>query len=184
MQKLTDEQLCSMAQSGDTHARDLLVARYISFVGARAAAYAPVSITVDRDDYGQEGFIGLVSAIDSFDPSYGASFRTFAALNIDRRITDAVRSTLRKSRVPDSAKVADGSEIAAADNTEQTALMRDTLRRIFAELEMRTSPMERQALAMIMNGYTYGEAAKRLNCSAKAVENALTRVRRKLNHYK
>ncbi len=184
MHNVTDEQLCLLAQSGDTDARDLLVSRYISFVGARAAAYAPVSITVDRDDYGQEGFIGLVSAIDSFDPSYGASFRTFAALNIDRRITDAVRSTLRKSQIPDSVKVADEVDIAAADNPEQTALMRDTLRRLFAELEKRTSPMERQVLALIMNGYTYGEAAKRLNCSAKAVENALARVRRKLNHYK
>ena len=184
MQNMTDEQLCSMAQSGNTDARDRLVARYISFVGARAAVYAPISGAADRDDFGQEGFIGLVSAINRFDPSYGASFRTFAALNIDRRITDAVRLALRKRRVPDSVTVAASDDIASADDPAQTALMRDTLRRIFTELEERTSLMERRVLTMIMNGYSYAEAANQLGCSPKSVENALARVRRKLNNYK
>lgn len=184
MQNVTDEQLCSMAQSGDTDARDRLVARYISFVGARAAVYTPVSGAADREDFGQEGFIGLVSAIDRYDPSYGASFRTFAALNIDRRITDAVRLALRKRRVPEGVTLPADSDISSADDTEQTALMRDTLRRIFAELEQRTSPLEKQVLMLIMNGCSYSEAAKKLNCTPKTVENALSRVRRKLNHYK
>ncbi len=185
MLNVTDEQLCSLAQSGDTDARDRLVARYISLVGARAAVYSHTSSAYDCDDLGQEGFIGLVSAINHYDGSYGASFRTFAALNIDRRITDAVRLALRKRQVPDSLKVELDDQLpSAADDPESTALMRDTLRRIFAEIEERTSDFERKVLTMTMSGYSYAEAAQKLGCTAKAVENALARVRRKLNRYK
>ena len=186
VQNVTDEQLCSLAQSGDTDARDRLVARYISLVGARAAVYSQTPSHFDCEDLGQEGFIGLVSAINNYNGSYGASFRTFAALNIDRRITDAVRLALRKRQVPDSVKVsADGDlNLASADDPEGTALLRDTLRRIFAELAERTSNLERQVLALTLNGYSYSEIAKRLDCPCKKVENALSRVRRKLNHLK
>jgi len=182
---VTDEQLCSMAQSGDTDACDRLVVRYISLVGARAAVYSHQSSTFDCEDLGQEGFIGLVSAIDSYDQSYGASFRTFAALNIDRRITDAVRLALRKRQIPQSATVSiDGEQLSAGESPENTAILRDTLSRIFTEIKDRTSSLEQKVLTLTMSGYSYAEIAKRIGCSAKAVENALARVRRKLNRFK
>ena len=182
VQNVTDEQLCSLSQSGDTDARDRLVVRYISLVGARAAVYANQSSSFECEDLGQEGFIGLVYAIDNYNPSFGASFRTFAALNIDRRITDAVRTALRKRQVPDNVKVALSNEqIASNDDPENTAILRDTLNRIFADIESRTSDLERKVLALSMNGYSYAEIAKRVGSSSKGVENALARVRRKLN---
>ncbi len=183
MPAITDEQLCTLAKKGDLAARDKLVARYISVVSSRASAYRPVSGSFDRDDLGQEGFIGLISAIDSFDESYGASFSTFAVLNIDRRITDAVRRALRKRNVPDSAKVAADNLVDDSDPAN-AAIARDTLRRVIEGLNSRTSERERMVLMLHLSGYSHSEAASRLGCSLKAIEGALARVRRKLNHLK
>ncbi len=182
MAELSDEQLCALAQAGDTAAANRLCARYISLISARASAYKPISGSFDREDLGQEGFIGLVSAINRYNPDCGAAFRTFAVLNIDRRITDAVRSSLRKRRVPDSAK--SDYEAVGTDSPEGTAIMRDTLSRIEQELRTSTSETERRSLMLHLSGYSYAEVAEILGCNAKAVENALGRVRRKLNRFK
>lgn len=181
--ELSDEQLCALAQSGDSTAADRLAARYISIISSRASAYKPISGSFDREDLGQEGFIGLIGAINRYNPDCGASFRTFAVLNIDRRITDAVRTSLRKRQVPDSAK-SDCDVPSESSDPESTAIMRDTIRRINDELLSHTSETERSALTLHLNGYSYAEIAQKLGCNTKAVENALARVRRKLNHYK
>lgn len=182
MTELSDEKLCELARSGDASARDRLVARYFSLVGMRASAYLPVG-GFEHEDLGQEGFIGLIGAIDKYDPSFGASFRTFALLNIDRRITDAVRAALRKKQVPDSAKV-DVAEIEGDSDPENTAILRDTLRRVTEGIEKRTSDFERKVMKLSLSGCTYSQIASRLGCSAKSVENALGRVRRKLDDCK
>ena len=182
MTELTDEQLCLLAQSGDETAANRLAARYISLISARASAYKPVSGSFDREDLGQEGFIGLIGAINRYNPECGAAFRTFAVLNIDRRITDAVRASLRKRQVPDSAK--SDCDVAGHDSPETTAIMRDTLARINEELRCSTSEIERRSLQLHLSGYSYAEVAKILDCNQKSVENALGRVRRKLNRFK
>ncbi len=179
----TDEELCLLAQGGDNSARDKLVARYLDLVGFRARGYLPdlVTVGIEADDLGQEGFLGLLSAIQGFDPSYGAKFRTFATLAIDRRMTDAVRAAFRKKQVPSAAKVELGDEVSLGENPEHTAIVRDELNRVMARMESTSSLKERRALAMHLDGYSYLEIAQQLGCSAKSVENALSRVRRKLS---
>ncbi len=181
MSKLTDEQLCALAQAGDTAAANSLAARYISTVRGRASAYKPVSGSFDRDDLGQEGFIGLIGAIKNYRADCGAAFRTFAVLNIDRRITDAVRASFRKSQVPDSAKT--DCDAVSNQSPESTAIMRDIIDRIEQELSI-ASEIERRSLMLHLSGYSYAESAKIIGCNAKSVENAIGRVRRKLNKFK
>ncbi len=182
MTELTDEQLCALAQAGDSAAANRIAARYISLIRARASAYKPVSGSFDREDLGQEGFIGLIGAINRYKPDCGAAFRTFAVLNIDRRITDAVRASLRKRQVPDSAKT--DNDAPSNDSPEDKAVMRDTLARIEQELRTATSDIERRSLMLHLGGYSYAESAEILGCNSKAVENAIGRVRRKLNRFK
>lgn len=182
----TDEELCRLAQSGDESARDCLVARYLDLVGFRARGYLPdpPAVGVEFEDLGQEGFLGLLSAIQGYSPSYGAKFRTFATLAIDRRMADAVRAAFRRKRVPASSQVelADGlcGPDNGSDNPEHTAIVRDELDRVMEHLESTTSPKERQVFALYLDGYGYAEIAERLGCRTKSVENALGRVRRKL----
>ena len=178
----TDEELCLLAQQGDSSARDRLVARYLDLVGFRARGYLPdlFTVGVESEDLGQEGFLGLLSAIQSYDSGYGASFRTFATLAIDRRMTDAVRAAFRKKQVPSSSQVELDDAVAGRHDPESTAIIRDELSRVMERMENTSSVKERQALAMHLDGYSYSEIAERLSCSAKSVENALGRVRRKL----
>lgn len=179
----TDEQLCHLAQGGDIAARDRLIARYIDTVGLRARGYisGAAGEVVEFEDLGQEGFIGLFSAINSYDASLGASFRTYAILNIDRRITDAVRFAFRKKQVPASAKV-ELDDLPDSNDPEHVTIVKDELNRVMSRLEQETSTLERSVFTLHLDGYSYSEIAKRLGCSTKSVENALTRVRRKLSN--
>lgn len=179
--KLTDEALCRLAQAGDESARDALVARYFDLVGRRARGYqaAGGSVLIEWEDLGQEGFLGLLSAIQGYDPTYGAAFRTFATLAVDRRMTDAVRAAFRKKQVPAAAQV-ELQELPDAEDPERTVLLREELARVRAHLEGRISPREREVLIRRLAGFSNGEIAERLGCDAKSVENALARVRRKL----
>ncbi len=177
---ISDEQLCLLAQGGDSAARDRLVARYINAVGLRARGYLSASSAIEIEDLGQEGFIGLLGAITGYDASFGASFRTFAILNIDRRMTDAVRAVFRKKQIPASAKV-ELDDAPDHDDPEHTAIMRDELERVMQRIRTITSAKERAVLALHLDGYSYSEIAAKLGCSVKSVENALGRVRRKLS---
>ncbi len=180
----TDEELCILAQSGDSSARDRLVARYLDLVGFRARGYLPdlFTVGVESEDLGQEGFLGLLSAIQSYDAAYGAKFRTFATLAIDRRMTDAVRAAFRKKQVPSSSQVELGDAVSGKDDPENTAIIRDELARVMERMENTSSLRERQVLALHLDGYSYSEIAEKLGCTAKSVENALGRVRRKLTN--
>ena len=179
---LSDEELCRLAQSGDESARDTLVARYFDLVGKRARGYLPAygSVLIEWEDLGQEGFLGLLSAIEGYDPAYGAAFRTFATLAVDRRMTDAVRAALRKKQVPAAAQV-ELDDLPDPDDPERKVLLREELARVRARLEGKISAREREALALHLAGFSNGEIAARLGCGVKSVENALGRVRRKLN---
>ena len=180
--KPSDETLCRLAQAGDETARDALVARYFDLVGRRARGYLPASgsVLIEWEDLGQEGFLGLLSAIQGYDPAYGAAFRTFATLAIDRRMVDAVRAAFRKKQVPAAAQV-ELSELPDREDPETTVLLREELARVRARLEGRISARERETLNLHLAGFANGEIAARLGCEVKSVENALSRVRRKLN---
>ncbi len=177
----SDEQLCRLAQAGDQSARDRLAARYINTVGLRTSGYMPAfgAGVLDCEDLGQEGFIGLLGAINGYDESFGASFHTFAVLNIDRRMADAVKAACRKKQVPPSARVGLDS-VADKSDPEGAVIARDELERVSRRINDMTSEKERRVLSLYLAGYSYADIAERLSCSKKSVENALGRVRRKL----
>jgi RNA polymerase sporulation-specific sigma factor len=185
MSALTDEELVLQAVKGDDNALELLAVRYFALIGMRASAYCGQS-EIESDDLGQEGFIGLLSAIRSYDPSLGASFRTFATLCIDRRMIDTVRHTLRKSSVPASAglPLGDGDDILAPTNggdPESAVIARDDFDRVMKKVRSVTSDFERSVLALYLRGMSYRDIAGSLGCSAKSVDNAMWRLRRKLS---
>lgn len=97
MQSMSNEQLCLCAQKGDDAARALLLENNLGFIRKTAnelyqsMALAETEHAIDRDDLEQEGCIGLLNAIESFDANRGSKFLTYAAPSIRNAMMDLIR---------------------------------------------------------------------------------------------
>lgn len=187
MTDISDEQLALLAANGDSTAFDELAARYIPLVGLRASAFYDAHSGVSGpDDMGQEGFIGFIDAVRRYDVSFGASFRTFAVLCIDRRMKSVIRSSLRQKKVPHSALVwlddEDAPDIAGSDtdNPENRVIASDEYKSLCKRIKDTSSDFEGKVLSRFLRGMSYQMIAHELDSSEKAVDNALQRLRRKL----
>jgi RNA polymerase sigma factor for flagellar operon FliA len=86
-------------RSGDRSARDELVVKYaplVKYVIGRMAISLPAAM--DSDDVLSAGTVGLLHAIDRFDPDQGVRFETYALQRIRGAIIDTIRSLSPLSR--------------------------------------------------------------------------------------
>ena len=187
-----DADLTARFQAGDRAALDELVTRYRRFARARARAYFVAG--GDADDLEQEALIALVKAAGDHRPQDGP-FRPFADLCITRALVSAIRRANRhKHRVlthATSLSAAPGRDADAGDDRshhlahaapgpEDLVVAAAHGRALGAEVRRLLSPLERQVLALILDGRSYQEVADDLQRSAKAVDNALQRIKHKL----
>ncbi len=191
--EMLDEDLVEAAKRGDERASEYLINKYRNFVRVKAKAYFLVG--ADREDIIQEGMIGLYKAIRDFRRDKLSSFRAFAELCITRQIITAIKTATRQKHIPlnsyislnkpiydedsdrtlldviSGMKVADPEELVI--NQEASARMRDRIRRNLSELEHRV-------LTAYLEGKSYQEMAAELRRHVKSIDNALQRVKRKL----
>ncbi|MFA9432591.1 RNA polymerase sporulation sigma factor SigH [Egicoccus sp. AB-alg2] len=189
---LTDEALVDRARGGDETATTELLLRYRPLAQARARNYFLVG--GDQDDLAQEAMLGLFKAVRDFSPRSGASFRSFAELCITRQVLTAVRGATRHKHRPLNTSVSldrphdsrpdvtIGEVLPATDAPDPLAVVvaDDDLGRLRAALDASLSGLEAQVLGLYVEGRTYEEIADRLGRHVKAVDNALQRVKRKL----
>lgn len=192
-QDMLDEDLVATAKNGDDRASEYLIGKYRNFVRVKAKAY--FLIGADREDIIQEGMIGLYKAIRDFRADKLSSFRAFAELCITRQIITAIKTATRQKHIPlnsyislnkpiydedsdrtlldviSSIKVSDPEELVI--NQEASATMRERIRKNLSELECRV-------LTAYLEGKSYQEMANELNRHVKSIDNALQRVKRKL----
>ena len=186
MTEICDEVLVSLAAKGDKGAFDKLAARYIPVVAGRASAFYEGDAELSNEDLGQEGFIGLIDAVNRYDKGFGASFRTFAVLCIDRRMKSVIKAKFRKKKIPKDSLIflddEDAPEIAAneTENPENKVIALDEHRHLRERIRDCSSEFEWTVLNHFLNGMSYQSIAKRLKTSEKSVANALGRIRRKL----
>jgi RNA polymerase sporulation-specific sigma factor len=181
------------AKGGDDRAAEFLITKYRNFVRVKAKAY--FLIGADREDIIQEGMIGLYKAIRDFRRDKLSSFRAFAELCITRQIITAIKTATRQKHIPlnsyislnkpiydedsdrtlldviSSMKVSDPEELVI--NQEASATMRERIRKNLSELECKV-------LTAYLEGKSYQEMANELNRHVKSIDNALQRVKRKL----
>jgi len=191
--EMPDEDLVQSAKSGDDYAAEFLISKYRNFVRVKAKAY--FLIGADREDIIQEGMIGLYKAIRDFRADKLSSFRAFAELCITRQIITAIKTATRQKHIPlnsyislnkpiydedsdrtlldviSSIKVSDPEELVI--NQEASTTMRERIRKNLSELEHRV-------LTAYLEGKSYQEMANELNRHVKSIDNALQRVKRKL----
>ena len=170
---ISDEQLAAMAAS-DRSALAALIIRYDRFISSKADAMKTSG--ADADDLFQEGIMGLLDAIKSFDPSRGVTLRTFANVCIRNRMINAISGKTPHISIDDI-----GEDISAGEeNPEAIVVQREHDRELFEDISQKLTASEWGVLQLFLKGFSYAEIADQLHMQVKAVDNAMQRVRRKL----
>ncbi|WP_200757260.1 RNA polymerase sporulation sigma factor SigH [Effusibacillus dendaii] len=196
LDELSDEVLVEAVRDGDDSALECLIHRYKNFVRAKARSY--FLIGADREDIVQEGMIGLYKSIRDFRDEKLTSFKSFAELCITRQIITAIKTATRQKHIPLNSYVSLDKPIYDEDS-DRTLL--DVIcgskvsdpeellinQEEFVDIEIKMgeilSELERQVLMLYLDGRSYQEIAVDLNRHVKSIDNALQRVKRKLERY-
>jgi len=191
---ITDEQLVSLAVSGDTDALDELIGRYKNLVRARSRTYFLVG--ADSEDIVQEGMIGLFKAIRGYNSSKQTVFSAFAELCITRQIMTAIKTATRNKHLPLNTYISlnrpmydDDSERELIDilseesvcDPEELVLIKEQMATIDKQIKSELSQFEQDVLVLYLDGRSYQDISIRLKTHAKSVDNALQRIKRKLS---
>ncbi len=191
---LTDEQLIGDLRSGETEIMDYLMVKYKSMV--RRKAREMFLIGGENDDLIQEGMIGLMKAVQSFDAQQGNSFQSFAELCVSRQMYSAIEASKRKKHLPLNSYVSlyemgeDGEENrdvplidtirSQVDNNPEVLYFGKEYTEVFIEtLKESLSSLENHVLYLHLMGTDYRTIAEILNKSPKTVDNALQRIKAK-----
>jgi RNA polymerase sigma-H factor len=193
---LNDEEVVAFARDGDVVALEYLIHKYKNFVRAKARSY--FLIGADREDIIQEGMIGLYKAIRDFRADKLASFRAFAELCITRQIITAIKTATRQKHIPLNSYVSlnkplydDESDRTLEDvlagnkvtDPEELVISREEFLDIEAKMSEFLSDLEWSVLMLYLEGKSYQEIAEQLSRHVKSIDNALQRVKRKLERY-
>jgi RNA polymerase sporulation-specific sigma factor len=189
-----DEELVALYRAGDPAAIEELLSRYRSFARVKARSYFLVG--ADRDDILQEGMIGLYKAIRDYAPEREASFRAFAELCVTRQIITAVKTATRQKHVPLNTYVSLSKPVGDDEDPDRSlqevlANVRapDPADLVIGNEELRSmkiafaeilSDFEAEVLHMYVEGKSYQEIAGHLDRHVKSIDNAIQRIKRKV----
>lgn len=193
---MTDEQIVELARENDQEALEYLINKYRNFVRSKARSY--FLIGADHDDIMQEGMIGLYKAIRDFRSDKLSSFRAFAELCITRQIITAIKTATRKKHIPLNSYVSLNKPIydeesdrtlldiitgAKVSNPEELIINQEDYSSIESKIVELLSGLEWEVLISYLQGKSYQEIAEDLQRHVKSIDNALQRVKRKLEKY-
>lgn len=178
---LTDEELAVRAAKGDDASMALLIAVVTPIARAKASGFA--GPRVSGDDLAQEGMLGFLDAVKTFDASKG-SFKAYAEVCINNRIVSAVRTSLNNKNVALSNAVPyETSDVDVTDSGTDPADIvseKESSEHIRELLAKVLSDFEKQVVDLKLLDMSYSQIAQKLGCSEKAVDNALQRIRKKM----
>ena len=190
---MTDEEIAALAQASDGEALEYLLNKYKNFVRSRARSY--FLIGADHEDIVQEGMIGLYKAIRDYRSEKLSSFRAFAELCVTRQIITAIKTATRQKHIPLNSYVSLNKPIyeEESDRTlldvitegrttdpEELLIGRESYVSIESRIDEALSPFERRVLSAYLDGKSYQEIAQMLGRHVKSIDNALQRVKHKL----
>ncbi|WP_368505960.1 RNA polymerase sporulation sigma factor SigH [Alkalihalophilus sp. As8PL] len=194
--QVNDDVLVEQVRMGDSGALEFLINKYKNFVRAKARSY--FLIGADHEDIVQEGMIGLYKAVRDFRGDKLASFKAFAELCITRQIITAIKTATRQKHIPLNSYVSldkplydEESDRTLLDvicgsrvtNPEDLLINQEEFEDIELKMGEILSELERQVLMLYLDGRSYQEISVDLNRHVKSIDNALQRVKRKLERY-
>ena len=194
--QMSDDELIEHIHQGDCEAQEVLIKRYKNFVLAKSRSYFLVG--ADREDIVQEGMIGLYKAIRDYRIERLASFRAFAELCITRQIITAIKAATRQKHQPLNSYISlnkpiydeesdrtllDVLKSGKLSNPEQLFIGKETYQLIEGEINEMLSDLEYDVLQEYLEGKSYQDIADSIDKHVKSVDNALQRVKRKLEDF-
>ncbi|HOB21092.1 MAG TPA: RNA polymerase sporulation sigma factor SigH [Candidatus Atribacteria bacterium] len=193
---MLDEQLVEDARSGNMEALEYLIHKYRNFVRAKARSY--FLIGADREDIIQEGMIGLYKAVRDYRSDKLSSFKAFAELCITRQIITAIKTATRQKHIPLNSYISlnkpifdeesdrtllDVLSCARICDPEELVINQEDFNSIENKIGELLSDLEWEVLTSYLKGKSYQEIAAELDRHVKSIDNALQRVKRKLERY-
>ncbi|WP_164670661.1 RNA polymerase sporulation sigma factor SigH [Virgibacillus doumboii] len=190
---LDDDEIIRFIHQGNSQALDFLIHKYINFVRAKARTYFIVG--ADREDIIQEGMIGLYKAIRDYDGDKLSSFKAFAELCVTRQIITAIKTATRQKHIPLNSYVSLDKPIydeesdrtlldvvagSKAIDPQELLVNREKFGDMEGKLSELLSELEKKVLHLYLDGCTYQEISVLLKRHVKSIDNALQRVKRKL----
>ncbi|GGE84031.1 RNA polymerase sporulation-specific sigma factor [Priestia taiwanensis] len=193
---LEDEEILEFVQNGDLESLEYLIYKYKNFVRAKARSYFLVG--ADREDIIQEGMIGLYKAIRDYKGDKQSSFKAFAELCITRQIITAIKTATRQKHIPLNSYVSLDKPIydeesdrtlldviseAKVMDPEEMVINQEEFDDIELKMAELLSDLEKKVLSLYLDGRSYQEISVELNRHVKSIDNALQRVKRKVERY-
>jgi len=197
LETMSDEALIALYREGENNAIELLVQRYKKFVRNRIRVN--FFIGADKDDLIQEGMIGLFKAICDYNPEKEASFKSFATLCVTRQISTAFKAVSRQKHIPLNRSISLSIPISksfdeedegitlmdiiknnVSPTPEEEVISKENVEDINEYIIKALSNLEIEVLHLYMEGKNYKEIAKVLDKAPKSIDNALQRIKKKL----
>ncbi|SDR15525.1 RNA polymerase, sigma 30 subunit, SigH [Virgibacillus subterraneus] len=193
LKMLDDDSIILLVHQGNSQALDFLINKYINFVRAKARTY--FIIGADKEDIIQEGMIGLYKAIRDYDGDKLSSFKAFAELCVTRQIITAIKTATRQKHIPLNSYVSLDKPIydeesdrtlldvvagSKAIDPQELLINREKFGDMEYRLSELLSELEKEVLRLYLDGQTYQEISVELKRHVKSIDNALQRVKRKL----
>jgi len=185
----TDEELILKYRQGESGCMDEIISRYKNYVRAKSRSY--FLIGGEQEDLVQEGMIGLFKAIRDFQPNKNSLFKTFARLCISRQLATALKLSTRIKHQPLNSYVSfyqnlnentEVKDVLEANDLspEQIMIDKENILALSDSIEKKLSALEKKVLFKYVEGITYQQISEQLVCSKKTIDNALQRIKKKL----
>lgn len=196
MKNMSDEEIVKLSRDGDGYATEYLMEKYRNFVRAKSRTY--FLIGADNEDIIQEGMIGLYKAIRDYKSDAQASFKSFAELCITRQIITAIKTATRQKHIPLNSYISlskpvydDENERILLDTVmerhrldpEEIMLDKERFLSIEEKLSKILSKLEWIVLTKYLEGMSYIEIASQIGKSEKSIDNALQRIKKKIEKH-
>lgn len=194
LETLDDEDLIDIYKNGYPQAAEVLVQRYKNFV--RSNVRTNFFVGADREDLIQEGMIGLFKAISDYDRTRKSSFRSFASICIKGQISTALRTATRQKHMvlntsvsldrpmfdedDDRTTFIDLLKLETSQGPEELFIRQEKMKIMEEKLNKVLSKLESDVLKLYLEGQSYYEISKILSRPDKSIDNALQRIKRKL----
>lgn len=190
---MTDEEIAILAQQSDGQALEYLLGKYKNFVRSKARSY--FLIGAGHEDIVQEGMIGLFKAVRDFKADKLSSFRAFAELCVTRQIITAIKTATRQKHIPLNSYISlnkpifdEESDRTLLDvitegritNPEELLIGQEEFINMEGQIGEMLSDLEWEVLTAYLDGRSYQEIAEDLGRHVKSIDNALQRVKRKM----